>query len=63
MFRKSVVVKDGKHECLVKGFRVGQILEVKLLVEKRVESLAMDLRLKLFLSLRFRQQIDLDVWI
>lgn len=47
VLRKSVVVKDGEHQRLVKGVRVWDVLEQEGLVEERVERLPVHLRLKL----------------
>ena len=61
MLGKPIVVKDGEHECLVKSLSIRQIFELKSLVEKGVERLAVNLGFKLFLSFGLRDQIDFDV--
>ncbi len=55
---ESVIVKDGKHERLVKGLSIRQILELKRLVEERIQCLSMDLGLKLLEPLGLGQQVD-----
>ena len=61
MLGKPIVVEDGKHESLVKSLGIRQVFELKSLVEKRVERLAVNFGLKLFLPLGLRDQVDLDV--
>ena len=61
MLGKPIVVEDGEHESLVKSLGIRQVFKLKGLVEKRVERLAVNFGLKLFLPLGLRDQVDLDI--
>ena len=56
---KSVIVKDGKHQRLVKGVGVRDVLEKEGLVEEGVESLPVHLGLKLLHPLGLRDEENL----
>lgn len=59
MLRKSVIVKDGEHQRLVKGVGVRDVLEQEGLVEEWVECLPVHLSLKLLHPLRLGDEEDL----
>ena len=63
MLGKPIVVENGEHEGLVKSLGVRQVLELKSLVEKRVERLSVNLGLELFLAFGLGDQVDFDVGI
>ena len=61
VFGEPVVVKDGEHQGLVEGVRVGKILELESFIEKWIQSFSVNFRLKLFLSFFSREEEDLKV--
>ena len=60
MFRKPVVVKNGKHQGLVECVSIGKILELERFVEEGIKSFSVNFRLELFYPFCLGHQENLE---